>query len=189
MSDITMILGDCEHFIREFFPVISISAGQVYESALLFTPTQSKLRMLYASQMPQIVVNNGSGPKWSSCLCTMYGHFDAVLSVAFTTDGKRIVSGSADTSVQIWDAVSGAHSNTLKGHTDAVCSVAISHNDKRIASGSKDKTIMLWDTLSGARITRLEGHTNGVTSVTFSLNGEFLVSGAWGCSSPDVFHK
>ena len=67
---------------------------------------------------------------------TLKGHTGMVRSVAFSPDGKRIVSGSWDNTVKVWDADKGTETLTLKGHTAQVTSVAISPDGKRIVSGS-----------------------------------------------------
>jgi WD40 repeat protein len=54
------------------------------------------------------------------------GHTSDVTSVAFSPDGRRIVSGSWDKSVRVWDAASGAELQQLSGHTNGVTSVAFS---------------------------------------------------------------
>ena len=59
-----------------------------------------------------------------------------VLSVAFSPDGKRIVSGSDDGTIKVWDAATGQETLTLKGHSSAVNSVAFSPDGKRIVTGS-----------------------------------------------------
>ena len=53
-------------------------------------------------------------------LKVLKGHTDSVWSVAFSTDGGRIVSGSDDKSVRVWDASTGETLKVLKGHTDSV---------------------------------------------------------------------
>ncbi len=72
------------------------------------------------------------------------GHKNDANSVAFSPDGKQIVSGSNDNTVIIWDAITGKLLRTLKGHTEQVKTVAYSPDGKYLASGSHDKTIRIW---------------------------------------------
>jgi prepilin-type processing-associated H-X9-DG protein len=76
---------------------------------------------------------------------TLKGHTGAVTSVAVSTDGERIVSGSTDKTVKVWDAQTGQEVLTLEGHALAVTSVAMSRNGQRIVSGSFDTTVKVWD--------------------------------------------
>ena len=76
---------------------------------------------------------------------TLKGHSDTVCSVSFSPDGKRIVSGSRDKTLKVWDAQTGKETLTLKGHTSPVRSVSFSPDGKRIVSGSHDKTVKVWD--------------------------------------------
>ena len=76
---------------------------------------------------------------------TLKGHTNRVGSVAFSPDGQRIVSGSFDQTVKIWDANTDKELQTLKGHTNSVTSVAFSPDGQRIVSGSEDKTVKIWD--------------------------------------------
>jgi WD40 repeat protein len=57
---------------------------------------------------------------------TLEGHTHYVRTVAFSPDGKNVVSGSTDNTVRIWDVASGAQIQTLEGHTDDVKSMAFS---------------------------------------------------------------
>ena len=74
------------------------------------------------------------------------------VSVAFSPDGKRIVSGSGDKTVRVWDVDTGKPiGQPLTGHTAVVSSVAFSPDGKRIVSGSGDDTVRVWDADTGNR--------------------------------------
>jgi tetratricopeptide (TPR) repeat protein len=79
---------------------------------------------------------------------TLRGHTGWVSSVAFSPDGRRIVTGSWDSTAKVWDAQSGRETLTLKGHTNYVSSVAFSPDGRRIVTGSGDSTAKVWDTAS-----------------------------------------
>jgi len=84
-------------------------------------------------------------------LNTLAGHYSGVTSVAFSSDGTRIVSGSHDYTLRFWDTASGAHVNT-SGHSSGVTSVTFSPDGTRVVSASYDCTLRLWDVASGAHL-------------------------------------
>ncbi|HID68657.1 MAG TPA: WD40 repeat domain-containing protein [Roseibacterium sp.] len=104
----------------------------------------------------------------------------SVTAVAFSPDGQRIVSGSEDGTLRLWDAQTGAPiGEPLRGHESFVASVAISPDGQRVVSGSWDNTLRLWDAQTGALIGEpLRGHEGVVTSVAFSPDGQRIVSGS-----------
>jgi hypothetical protein len=108
------------------------------------------------------------------------GHEDQVWSVAFSPDGRRIVSGSVDQTLRLWDAQTGQPiGEPLLGHEKYVWSVALSPDGNRIVSGSGDNTLRLWDAQTGQPFgDPLLGHEDQVSSVAFSPDGNRIVSGS-----------
>lgn len=104
----------------------------------------------------------------------------AANAVAFSPNGKHIVTGHLNKTLQIWDATSGAPiGEAMKGHTHYVNSVAYSPDGQRIVSASNDQTLRLWDATTGAPIGEpLKGHLNKVNSAAFSPDGRRGVSGS-----------
>jgi len=117
---------------------------------------------------------------------TIRGHTQPVASVAFSPDGKKIVSGSGDKTVKVWDALSGQEILTFKGHTATVMCVAFSPDSKKIVSISKE--LKVWDASNGQEVLTIKAptvtsNTARVTtlyfkSVAFSPDGKKFVSGS-----------
>ena len=80
-----------------------------------------------------------------------------VTSVAFDAAGRRIVSGSRDKTVRVWDTASGLELACLRGHEDWVTNVAFDATGRRIVSRSGDKTARVWDADSGVALEVLSG--------------------------------
>jgi len=103
---------------------------------------------------------------------TFTGHTDAVSVVKFWKN--KIVSGSWDKKVKIWDIISGVCDVTLSGHA---CFIhALAFNNDYIFSGDGDGVIKKWK-ISSEKIQNIEGHSNQITSLAYK-NGQ-LFSGSW----------
>jgi len=114
------------------------------------------------------------------------GHTGEVSSVALSADGKRIVSGSADGTVKIWDAATGQNIRTLKTNqinvnTCLVLSVALSADGKRIASGNWDmlqEAITVWNADTGKKTVAIKG-ISGVNSVALSPDAKHVAGSSF----------
>ncbi len=100
----------------------------------------------------------------------------SVISVAFSANGLKLVSGLDDSLIQrnatTWELL-----HSLTGHTDAVSSVMFSHDGTWIISALDDHSICVWNfTRVGNQPVALKGHTNAVKFVAFSLDNKYFVS-------------
>ncbi|KAF8978564.1 hypothetical protein BGZ46_006350, partial [Entomortierella lignicola] len=107
---------------------------------------------------------------------TFQGHSDSALDVSFSTTDRRLVSGSEDHTLRIWDIDTGECLFTLKGHTNDAASVMYSPNGEQIASGSYDNTVRLWNAKTGECTNILKDHTDWVQSVDYSPSGDQIAS-------------
>lgn len=124
------------------------------------------------------------------------GHSSVVETVAFNEDGTRLVTGSYDNTVVIWNAITGSRVQTLQGHTEGVMSVEFSPDGKRVVSGSKDTTVIIWNVAQGSKHVHIKGHSNWVRSVAYSKDGTSIVSGSddnaaviWNAETGDLVLK
>lgn len=91
-------------------------------------------------------------------------------SLSFSPDGKWLATHGFDSTVRIWDVVTGQVRSTL--HTGHVDSVTFSPDGKRLASSGSDGTVTMWDPVSGQETLTLKGTAVGqVSNLAFSRDG------------------
>lgn len=94
------------------------------------------------------VTANNSAKVWEAAtgktLLTYSGHSGQVYALAWSPDGKGIVSGGDDNSARVWSAATGQTELVYSGHSGIVFKVAWSPDGKYIASASVDGTVQVW---------------------------------------------
>ncbi len=81
----------------------------------------------------------------------MVGHKDGINTIAFSRDGRRLLSCAAhgDPTIRLWDAENGKEIRVFEGHGLAVQSAAFSPDGTRVLSTSQDGSVRVWDTETG----------------------------------------
>jgi WD40 repeat protein/uncharacterized caspase-like protein len=122
----------------------------------------------------------------------MKGHKNVVVALAFSPDGKRLLSGSADKTAIIWDVDGGVQVQQLSGHAGTVSAVSFSPDGERVVTGSEDETLRLWRTDDGGMLTEMTHHRTSanalndddkvwrgqVKSAAFSPDARLIASGS-----------
>ncbi|KAH9823311.1 serine/threonine-protein kinase PRP4 [Melampsora americana] len=138
----------------------------------------------------------GTAKVWNIPSCTPYadekdsksvfkGHSDRIGGLAWhpeatlgqSTSSLNMVTGGADSKVQLWSLTSEKPLRTLEGHGGRVCRVAFHPAGRHVASASFDTTWRLWDAETGTELLTQEGHSREVYSLEFQSDGALLCSG------------
>jgi WD40 repeat protein len=110
-------------------------------------------------------------------LAVLQGSSGEVTALAFSSNGKWLLSGGTDRLLRLWDLRTAKEARVSKGHTGAVRCVAFSPDGKRAVSGGDDRSLRIWNLADGEELTALLGHTQAVTSVAWSKDGRHILSG------------
>ncbi len=97
-------------------------------------------------------------------------------AVAVHPDGRRVISGSCDKTIRVWDLEDGRCLGTLEGRTDFILAVAVHPDGRRAISGSADHTLRVWDLEAGRCLATLEGHTGNVHGVAVHPDRRRIIS-------------
>jgi WD40 repeat protein/energy-coupling factor transporter ATP-binding protein EcfA2 len=108
---------------------------------------------------------------WLQEATVLRGHSSRVNSVAFSPDGKQVVTASGDNTAKIWDAQTGQLFKSLD-HRGEVYIAAFNRDGTRIVTASTDTTACIWDTQTGQLLHTLKGHSGEVNNAVFSPDGE-----------------
>jgi hypothetical protein len=124
---------------------------------------------------PVAFVGGGSRPPQSKP-DFFEGHADSVWAVAFSPDGGRVLSGSLDRTLRLWDVATRAELRRFEGHAEGVTSVGFAPDGRRALSAGLDGTARVWEVDTGREVGRFDGHGGRVLAVAFTPDGRHAVS-------------
>jgi WD40 repeat protein len=111
----------------------------------------------------------------SPCLRVVRGHGDSLSDVAWSRDGRCLVTSSEDRTARVWDAEAGAELLVLRGHDDGVLAAAWSPDSERIATCARDRTVRVWDARRGVELASLPQEARP-RAVAWSPDGRAIVA-------------
>jgi WD40 repeat protein len=126
--------------------------------------------------VPSAAQDKNAGPE---VITRLKGHGEAVYSVAYSPDGKYLITGSLDHTLKLWEAGAGKEIKTYSGttgHQKMVLCVAFSPDGQLIASGSADNTLKAWDVPVSTPIRSLNT-PDAATAVALTADGTKLAAG------------
>ena len=166
------------------------SSSKIPASFVPATPTQGSKKRPWKEIYAERLVVERNWRKGNYITKDFLGHTDAVMCLQSDEPSGRLVTGSFDKTLRVWDIDTGACLATLEGHTRVIR--ALQFDECKIVSGSMDATIRIWNAKTFECIRVLTGHRQGIVSLHFL--DKLLVSGSvdgaikvWDLSAGRVF--
>jgi WD40 repeat protein len=155
--------------------ILTIKTGHDWVNAVTYSPDSSKLATGgYDESGVKIWDANAKTGKLLNTL--VLKHDIIVWSLAWTSDGKKLISGSYGP-IRIFDTATWRQIAILEGHTDHVTAISLSPNNRLLASASIDTTARLWDLDTNFPVgPPLQHEHHHMNSAAFSRNGKVLVT-------------
>jgi WD40 repeat protein len=143
----------------------------------------STLPDTWGSNSTQNLAENFGSDPIDSCNFTVFGDEATLKSIAWSPDNLKIVTGSRDKTLKVWDVETGKCLAVLFGHESTVRAVAWSPDGKRILSGSRDKTLKIWNSITYKEIRHINASDEWIRAVAWSPDSKKIVSGGDDCTS------
>lgn len=164
---------------RHLYAMHMLQVQQAWE-----TGDMGRVIELLELQRPQVGQTDLRGFEWyyywKLChgeIATLRGHRRSVTGLAYAPDGRTLVTGSSDGTVQLWNTQTNQPLKTLLGQPGGVECIAVTTDGKWFAAGGADGTVILWDARTAQVAGSIDAHTGAVRCLAFSENGRRLVTG------------
>eukprot|EP00842_Homolaphlyctis_polyrhiza_P003866 jgi/Hompol1/4480/HPOL_003675-RA len=171
----TLRIKGVENSLLPSFLFLSVQTESDSVTCFALKPDGSHIVVAYQSLLIKIYdATTGSLEK------SFKAHDAPVLAMAFDATSTLVATGSADSTVKVWDVDHGFCTHNFKGHGGIVSVVRFHPDPDRLllVSGSDDCKICLWDLTNRSCIATLVSHVSVIRGLDFSPDGRFLFSGA-----------
>ena len=113
-------------------------------------------------------------------LHSFHGHNHFVSSLALNSDCTKLISGSWDKTIRLWDIATCKSDSIFKGHTKDVLSVGFSHDERLIFSGGMDNSLKYWNTKGDLKHdnTQFKGWVSCILNIEKGKN-HYIAVGCW----------
>jgi WD40 repeat protein len=170
--------------LRDVF-LAQVNLAQANLATSLFAESIGDVYAVVISPDDRLVANGGSDGKilvWQigtgQNLLNIKAHNGYVVGLAFTSDGKKLISASVDTYIKIWDLENGICLQSWQSLAP-IYKIALSKNDRTLACNGKNGDILLWDITTYKLLKIFIEHTDNILDVSFHPQGKLLASSSF----------
>lgn len=145
-----------------------------------FTDNYFPPRAIIVTQVNNLFMGAGPDIKMvdlnNNTLAVYKGNSTHIWSISYAPERNKLVAGSYDYTVKVWNIASQEIELQLEGHKKSTLPVAFSPDEKYIVSGSLDRTVKVWNAKTGELMKTLEKHTDNIYDITFHPTGKYFAS-------------
>lgn len=172
-------LGEKQKALDSYTQALSLSrAAGTYDDST----TLGNLNSLYELPAPSTPVPASAKPTPVPSAAAMQvrlmaqsGHTDRVSAIAFSPDGRFVLSAAAEEAAILWSVDDGKEIRRFEGHESKITSVAFLPDGKSVATGNRDKTVRIWDLQTGQELQRLTD-SMPIESISISPKGDLIAT-------------